>query len=425
MISGQKEGCLLDMARDYLQQQVFGPSFINSSPSEELSIVVVIPCYKEVGLIHSLEALKQCERPKGQVEVIVVINQSEKADDEITRLNEKAFEDALKWADENTTEWMKFFIHFERALPKKHAGVGLARKIGMDEALRRFKSIQKEEGVILCFDADSLCKENYLLEVEKHFLIHPNSPGCSIYYEHPTKGEEYEPWVLDAITQYELHLRYYRQALWCAGHPFAYHTIGSSMAVRAHAYEKQGGMNRRKAGEDFYFLQKIISLGNFTELNTTAVIPSPRPSDRVPFGTGKAVNDRREDDKVIMETYHPNIFIALKPLFENPSRFKDLKKVDALDEMVIAFLESIDYKSAIREIEANTKDDIAFEKRFYAWFNAFISLKYVHFARDNFYPNIPLDRAANQLLQWMGKEEGNSLSELLQLYRFIDNPNRN
>ena len=30
------------------------------------------------------------------------------------------------------------------------------------------------------------------------------------------------------------------------------------MAVRAHAYARQGGMNRRQAGEDFYFMQKLV-----------------------------------------------------------------------------------------------------------------------------------------------------------------------
>ena len=61
------------------------------------------------------------------------------------------------------------------------------------------------------------------------------------------------------------------------------------MAVRPEAYMKQGGMNRRKAGEDFYFLNKIMSLGGFGECAETTIYPSPRTSKRVPFGTGQAV----------------------------------------------------------------------------------------------------------------------------------------
>ena len=88
----------------------------------------------------------------------------------------------------------------------------------------------------------------------------PRSPGCSIYFEHPLHGP-LEPKVYEAIAAYELHLRYYVQALRYAAFPYAHHTIGSSMAVRADAYAKQGGMNKRQAGEDFYFLHKIIPLG--------------------------------------------------------------------------------------------------------------------------------------------------------------------
>src|SRR5213594_3575687 len=94
-----------------------------------------------------------------------------------------------------------------------------------------------------------------------------------------------DPKVAEAIAAYELHLRYYVRALRYAGFPYAHHTIGSCMAVRADVYKKQGGMNKRQAGEDFYFLQKIIPLGHFTDLTETKVIPSSRPSDRVPFGT--------------------------------------------------------------------------------------------------------------------------------------------
>ena len=44
-------------------------------------------------------------------------------------------------------------------MPAKDAGVGLARKTGMDEALYRFNMLGKPEGIILSYDADSLCWE--------------------------------------------------------------------------------------------------------------------------------------------------------------------------------------------------------------------------------------------------------------------------
>ena len=64
-------------------------------------------------------------------------------------------------------------------------------------------------------------------------------------------------------------------------------------------------MNRKKAGEDFYFLQKLFDAGHFSECNTTRVIPSPRPSDRVIFGTGPAIREYLET--AVSLTFHPGL----------------------------------------------------------------------------------------------------------------------
>jgi len=141
-----------------------------------------------------------------------------------------------------------------------------------------------------------LSLNRFFAEIEKHFEQHSNTPGCSIYFEHPIAGNEFEANIYEGIINYELHLRYYYQALKYCGLQYAFHTVGSSMVVRSSAYQKQGGMNKRKAGEDFYFIHKIIALGNFSELNSTVVYPSPRISDRVPFGTGKAIGDWIEQE---------------------------------------------------------------------------------------------------------------------------------
>jgi len=110
--------------------------------------------------------------------------------------------------------------------------------------------------MIICFDADCLCDSNYFLAIEEHAEKHPSADGFNIYFEHPCEGTDYPQEIYEGIIQYELHLRYMNQFLRYAGFPFAYHTIGSSFAVRAGTYALQGGMNSRKAGEDFYSLIK-------------------------------------------------------------------------------------------------------------------------------------------------------------------------
>ena len=83
--------------------------------------------------------------------------------------------------------------------------------------------------------------------------------GVSIAYAHRLEEADMTVQAREAIMKYELYLRYYRLALEYTGHPHAYHCIGSAFAVRTLDYVAQGGMNKRQAGEDFYFLQKLIS----------------------------------------------------------------------------------------------------------------------------------------------------------------------
>ena len=72
---------------------------------------------------------------------------------------------------------------------------------------------------------------------------------------HPVDDPTLESSMREGIILYELYLRYLRNAMqWC-GYPHSIHTVGSSFAVRASAYVKQGGMNRRQAADDFRILR--------------------------------------------------------------------------------------------------------------------------------------------------------------------------
>ena len=417
----------------YLEKNALFQKLIDEPAPKNLGMVIVIPCYNETELIKTLRSIKNCNAANCFTEVIVVVNDGERTTDEIKAQNLTTFEKATTWAKENITlQHLQFHIIYKSNLPKKIAGVGTARKIGMDEAVRRLESVGKSEGVIICFDADSLCENNYLQAIEEHFIQNPKTQTCGIHFEHPLEGNEYESEIYDAITKYELHLRYYIHAQKFAGFPLAFQTIGSSMAVRCNAYQQQSGMNKRKAGEDFYFLHKFTILNAHTELNKTKTIPSPRCSDRVPFGTGKAVKEilAEKELKITSEysTYNFKIFEELKPFLSiapNLLSFKDeqiemMKK--NLPESIRTFLDHNNFNAKLAEIQSNTKIPATFGGRFFRWFNAFFLMKYVHYARDNYYPNIPVEDAARALLQKKYfKEMGNaSAKELLLEYRKKD-----
>lgn len=403
----------------YLSRYAFREQLLDTDPSNSLGLIVVIPCCNETNLIDSLASLAECKQPNSDVEVIVVINASENTSEAIIKQNKLTFDEASLWAAKYELSWLKFHIIQENSLPKKHAGVGLARKIGMDEAVRRFEQINNPNGVIVCFDADSLCEKNYLVEIEKHFNQNPKTPAASIHFEHPIEGNEFDEKIYNGIMQYELHLRYYKNGLQYAGLPYAYHTIGSSMAVRSSAYQKQNGMNKRKAGEDFYFLQKLIPLGDFTEIKTTKVIPSPRVSDRVPFGTGKAMQDWLDSSDEEMLSYNVKSFIDLKNFVEQVPNLYEQTNVE-LPASVSAFLATIDFEESLHKIKANATSEKHFVKLFFNWFNAFKVLKYMHFTRDNYYADVLISEAANDLLDCLELEKEQTLRNLLLRFRKLD-----
>ena len=407
----------------YLQQKTLFAPQVDSRIAANLGMIVVIPCSDEDALLFSLMSLKKCDPPQCSVEVIVIINHGEKAGAAVVEKNLKTYREASDWAKTNSRPELKFHILYHPDLPWKYAGVGLARKIGMDEASWRLEKANKPDGIILCFDADSKCERNYLVAIETHFQNHPGSSACGIHFEHPLSGPEFDETIYQAITLYELHLRYYVFAQRFAGFPLAYQTIGSSMAVRSNAYQLQGGMNKRKAGEDFYFLHKFIELGTFTEVNTTKVIPSPRPSHRVPFGTGKAVAALLKD-KMLYRTYAPESFEALKALFYGLKSYYNLSASEVLKkipEPVADFLKTVNFEEKWEELHHHTGQFETFQKRFFRWFNAFMLMKYVHYARDHFFPDVEVAEAARKLLVKAGHPTvPEDEKPLLLFYRKLD-----
>lgn len=407
----------------YLQQRVLYPPLISQKPSLNLGIVVVIPAYNEPYLLLTLMALKRCHLPESDIEVIVVINNAESATEEIKQTHTSLLEQATKWSQDNSTPRLRYRILYKTDLPNKFAGVGLARKIGMDEACYRFEKVNQTNGIIVCFDADSLCEKNYFQAIEAHFRQHPKIAACSIHFEHPLFGADYDTPVYQAITDYELHLRYFINAQRWAGAPYAYQTIGSAMAIRSNYYQQQGGMNRRKAGEDFYFLHKFISLGKCNNLVHTTVIPSPRISDRVPFGTGKAIGDILANNG-IYQTYPPAIFKDLKSLFDNvESLYATTENWESLfsSDCLKAYLLSQSFEEKLLELKGNTANLASFTKRFFQWFNAFQLMKFANFARAGYYGEVPVDEAARWLLAALEKTaDFSDNKDLLMAYRAMD-----
>lgn len=394
----------------------------------ELRIVVVIPCYDEPDVTQTLESLRRCRRPRGAVEVLLVWNASERDDEDLRRRNQTMMERVHAWRTRHEEPRFRFqALNFPR-LPARHAGVGLARKIGMDEAVARFVAVGNPHGIIASLDADCACDGDYLIALESHFERQPNTRACTIYFEHalsgPLEGDLYQ-----AITRYELFLRYYRHGLQYAEFPFAHYTVGSCFAVRCDFYARHGGMNRRKAGEDFYFLNKLMAVGGVSEITSTRVMPGVRASTRTPFGTGRALNDFLEKAREPWTTYDAWVFRDLADLVAGVDTYYEMppggwRTRTPLSDCMREFLLTHGIVEKHAEIRANCASRETFTKRFFQWFDGFRALKFIHHATHHAYPRQPLEQGCLTLLDWQGLagelRAGASAEELLLYFRERD-----
>lgn len=409
----------MSFANKYFDRVKTLDEFLDLKASNSYSIISVIPVFNEPDFLETLNSLQKNIFVEFNVLVIVVVNSSENSSSNIIKQNRITISEVENFSLQDRL----FDIQIINACLLKHkqSGVGWARKIGMDAALKLFDNQNNPDGIILSLDADTRVKENYFSEVHNFFSNNNKIEAISIKFEHFLDKDRFGKDIIKAIKIYELYLHYYVNALRFAGHPHSYHTIGSAFAVRAKTYAKHGGMVTNQSGEDFYFLHKIIPNGNFATLSSTCVYPSPRITDRVVFGTGIAVKQIINDYKFDYPTYCLQAFLELK-IFNNliPEFYKNDFNVyrPRLNNTLTDFMLKNKIQQRIDEIRLNTKGKDAFIKRFYNWFNGFRVVKYLNFYHKVYHKE-SIFVAANQLLQYKHFKGYENLDDLLNIYRKI------
>lgn len=407
----------ISIVNQYFNRFPFRKINIALEPSKDLKIIVVIPSYNEKNIQPTIDSLflKQDDF-SFNVEVIVLINNSESEIEEIKEQNLLTLKTLQILSETYSKSNMHLIPVLIGDLDTKHAGVGWARKLGMDIATQRFRTINFN-GIIVGLDADTVVESNYLNSIYS-FFSNNNFNAASIYFEHPITGDSFSDVHLEQIKYYELHLRYYKNSLKYSNLPYSFHTIGSAFALTASAYARQGGMNRRKAGEDFYFINKLIKGEIFGEINDTKVMPSPRVSNRVPFGTGRAILEGLNTKKDLSLTYDFQSFEVIRSWI-NRIETKDFK-YENFPEILKAYLgEEIWIKHHTMMLN-NTNSHKSYLKLFYNIFDAFWMLKFIHYLRDNYYPNTRLLDNTNALLIKMNYPIISSIASQLEFLRKLD-----
>lgn len=395
----------LSFAEKYLAKQSFRTINISRAPdnSELLKYIVIIPAYCEPGIKNTLQSVLNTNPVGAKIEVYVLINYPDHCSIDIKNQNITHYEALCDWSVENSTTNICIYPLLAKDLPRKHAGAGMARKLLMDWACKRFEENSSPGGIILSLDADTLVPKDYFSSLEE-CKKKDDKASCFIFnFAHPTRGLAYTSSVYSAITQYEMHLRYYRHMLKRIEFPYFHYTIGSCFAVEALAYVKAGGMNKRKAGEDFYFLQKVFPNNKTVFLSQTILTPSARPSWRVPFGTGPTIRKISGSITGTYNTYNPKSFLEVKLFIKLIPSFYSTVKADEfkglIEELPIAissYLKSVDFSTRLSEVKQNSASLKSFEKRFYQWFDAFALIKFLNHARE-FHPDIDVCAAVSKV----------------------------
>ncbi|MGD8779234.1 MAG: hypothetical protein PVH88_09780 [Ignavibacteria bacterium] len=360
--------------------------------SKKYKLIVVIPVLSESGNLPKLvKSLNENESQYfSEILVLFVINSVVDCSHKIIDDNQKSIDFLESIISQGKLKFDLSYVDCnskENQLTEKEGGVGLARKIGMDLALEYFDYSKNNKNILFCLDADCTVSKNYFDEVINNFNKN-NYSAAYVKYEHPLVGEEKN---IKAIVCYEIFLRHYLLGLKTACSPYGFHTIGSTMACNAESYVKIGGMNKRKAAEDFYFMEKLSKVTRINEINTACVYPSGRGSWRVPFGTGQRVNrflSKKQNEYLL---YSLDSFLLLKKwldVFNNDEIFSAedyVKQIEELHPGLKKFFNEIKFERDWNKIISKLKPkEIIKQKRY--WFDGFKTLKFVHFIRDNIYP---------------------------------------
>jgi hypothetical protein len=357
--------------------------------------IVVIPALSEYQniprLIESLN--KNNNEALSKTLFLFVVNNGEEAANDVLENNKKTIDYISNYASNGESNLNLALIDaatFGNELKGKDAGVGLARKLGCDSALGLFNYNSKVKKLLIWLDADCTVAENYLSEIISTFN-NSNLEAAYVNFKHRFDESEKEK---NAIICYEIFLRYYVMGLMYAGSPYAYHSIGSTIVCTVEVYTKIGGMNKKKAGEDFYFMEKISKITDIGKIINTTVYPSSRGSWRVPFGTGQRVNRFIEEKQNEYLLYNPSSFTLLKKWIQlfnseessNPELL--LEKAGNIDSALIVFLREQKFLENWKRILKNSKNSkqLNFQKK--NWFDSFKTMKLIHYLRDNGHPLI-------------------------------------
>tara|TARA_S200000501_G_scaffold376121_1_gene430057 strand:+ start:3289 stop:4407 length:1119 start_codon:yes stop_codon:yes gene_type:complete len=334
---------------------------------DKYSFIIVIPSFNEgIEIIPTLRSISGQKNinPTSLLVVIVINNPTNPCknifnENQITinSINESNFN-----FDICTIDAFKNY-----PLPKKKAGVGLARRIGFDLSLKFTNS----NSILIALDADTLVEQNYLYILKSYFdkgVYNCIIPGI---FHQKAIGQIEE----NAIRKYEKFLYSTANNLAKVNSPYGFITMGSAMAFTRKCYIKAGGIPPKKATEDFYFLQNVVKTSSVKVIKRKLVFPSSRISDRVYLGTGFRIHQAKQGYDLEKLYYNKEAFKILKNWLEigndgfKKSIDKILSNANQVNIKLPLFLINNNIEKTWNGLQLSSNNNKNFEHQFLCWFD--------------------------------------------------------
>lgn len=288
--------------------------------------------------------------------------------------------------------------HNRRPYPANQ-GVGKARKTAADLALALIDQGRVQLPWIFSTDADVALPESYF-QVVHH--ITADQLACSLPFKHNTDDSSMARWQ----AAYDFKMRYYQLGIRFIGAAYDYIPLGSTLVVRADVYAKVRGFPVRSAGEDFYLLNKVAKLGGVHQPDHPLIKITARMSERVPFGTGPAVQNIQNEEAAGLAPvyYHPQAFLIIRDWRAQLLAYFSTQQLPQGDH---GLNEHWQLEQVLVKSWRQTKTQTRWDQFIHEWLDAFRLLKSVHFLREQ-YPSVTMaDLQELPAYQLMCQQAGN------------------
>jgi len=366
-----------------LKKAITNPWEIAPKPEKtDYKFIIVIPSLREgENILHTLQSISsQNSELQKQLLVIFVINNSENADNETKIENQKSKNLLNKFQGIFEIGIIDAYSKFP--LSNKHAGVGLARKIGFDLAL----PFTNKNTILCALDADTTISPDYLIILDSYFSKQKvNCLVLGIKHQYSENLNEEK-----AIREYEDFLYSTANKLKKINSPYGFVSMGSAMCFSPECYIKAGGISKKKATEDFYFLQEVVKTSSIKSIPEIIVYPSPRVSNRVYLGTGFRMGQAKKGDKLIKLKYDDESFKYLGEWIKLGEKSYQISIQQVLIEAreieirLPIFLIQNKIEKIWRGLNSSSSNNNNFKSQFHRWFDGLKTYRFLkYFSTDH------------------------------------------